>query len=240
MAASPPVFTVCSPAYGTIAGGTAVVITGTYLTGTTGITFGGATPASFTVDTDTQISTTSPAHAEGPVNVVITTPGGTATGTNGYLYATLPNFVNFSATVRARILAAAASLGGVQQVLDRDEDPAIIAKNSKSLPTICVIPIGAEKLTGQLSFGSDDVQEDFQQVIVGYYRQSQNNKTPYTDINLMRQYGKNCADLFSGQANCQFNSTVILRWTLEIVPYQEMDYVLDRWVLTLSCKSFEY
>ena len=235
-----PVFTSAAPVYGTVAGGNGVIITGTGLTGASSVSFGVTAATSYTVDSDTQITAVAPAHAAGAVNLVIITPGGTATGTNAYLYVTIPNFVNFASTVRSRITSAALSLGNVQQVLDRDEDPAILAKNAKSLPTICVIPIGASKLTGGLSFGSDDVQEDFQQVIVGYYRQSQSNLTPYSDINLMRQYGKNAAALFSGQANMAFNSAVILKWTLEIQPYQEMDYVLDRWVLTLFVKSVEY
>ena len=234
-----PVFTSAAPVYGTTAGGTTVVITGTGLTGATIVTFGITNATSFTVDSATQITAVAPAHVAGMVNIVITTPGGTATGTSAYLYAAIPNFVNFASTVRSRILAAALSLGGVQQVLDRDEDPAIIAKNAKGLPAICVIPIGASKLTGQLSMGSDDVQEDFQQVIVGYYRQSQNNLVPYSDINLMRQYGKTAAGLFSGQSNMAFNGCVIFKWALEIQPYQEMDYVLDRWVVTLFVKSVE-
>jgi hypothetical protein len=235
-----PVFTSVSPVYGTVDGGTAVTITGTGLTGATGLTFGAITATSIVVVSDTSITAVTPAHAAGTVNIVITTPGGTATGTNGYLYAAIPNFVNFATTVRARILAAALTLGAVQQVLDRDEDPAIIAKNAKNLPTICVIPIGAGKLTGGSSMGSSDIQEDFQQVIVGYYRQSQNNAAPYSDINLMRQYGKTAASLFSGQSNMAFNGCVIYKWTLEIQPYQEMDYVLDRWVLTMFVKSIEY
>jgi len=174
------------------------------------------------------------------VNIVITTPGGTATGTSAFLYAAIPNFVNFAATVRSRILAAALTLGGVQQVLDRDEDPAILAKNAKLLPTICVIPLGDTELSGQSAMSSDDQQEEFQQVIVGYYRMSMNNGAPYADINLMRQYGKTAAALFTGQSNCQFDSTVVYKWKLKIMPYQEMDYVLDRWILTIHCKSFEY
>ena len=235
-----PVFTSISPVYGDVAGGTAVTITGTGFTGATGLTFDGITATSIVVVSDTSITAVTPAHAAGGVNIVITTPGGTATATNGYLYAAIPNFVNFASTVRARILAAATALGGVQQVLDRDEDPAIIAKNAKSLPTICVIPIGSGKLSSNLAMGSDDVQEEFQMIIVGYYRQSQNDAVPYSDINLMRQYGRTAATLFSGQANMAFNSCVIYKWMLEIAPYQEEDYVLDRWVLTLMVKSIEY
>jgi hypothetical protein len=61
-----------------------VIITGTNLTGGT-VTFGG-TPATCTVDSPTQITCTSPAHAAGPVDVVVTTPGGAATSAGGFTY----------------------------------------------------------------------------------------------------------------------------------------------------------
>jgi hypothetical protein len=71
-----------SPAAGPVAGGTSVVITGTNLTGATAVTLGTAGPAtSFTVDSATQITATSPPATAGPVDVTISTAGGTsATG----------------------------------------------------------------------------------------------------------------------------------------------------------------
>jgi hypothetical protein len=72
------------PNSGPTAGGTTVVITGTNLTGGT-VTFGGL-PATCTVDSATQITCTSPAHAAGPVDVVVTTPGGAATSAGGFTY----------------------------------------------------------------------------------------------------------------------------------------------------------
>jgi len=153
---------------------------------------------------------------------------------------TAANFIDFSATCRARILAAADTLGGIQQVLDRDEDPAILAKHSSDLPTVCVIPIGAGKLTVNLSMGGDDILEEFEQHIVAYYRFSRDNKTPYSDINVIRQYAKDMLALFTGQANMAFNNCVIYKATIEIKPYEEMDFVLDRFLLTLSVKTFEY
>jgi hypothetical protein len=66
-----------APNSGPAVGGTTVVITGTDLTGGT-VTFGGAA-ATCTVDSATQITCATPAHAPGLVDVVVTTPGGTAT-----------------------------------------------------------------------------------------------------------------------------------------------------------------
>ena len=79
-----------SPASGPAAGGTAVTISGTGFTSGATVTFGG-TAASATVVGSTTINATAPSHASGPVNVVVTNPGGqAATLTNGYNYASLP------------------------------------------------------------------------------------------------------------------------------------------------------
>lgn len=71
----PPTLTSVSPATGITTGGTSVTLTGTGFTGATGVTFDGLA-ASFTVNSPTQISATTPAHAAGAVSVVVTTPNG--------------------------------------------------------------------------------------------------------------------------------------------------------------------
>ena len=84
--ASPPTVTGISPSSGPIAGGTAVTIAGANFTGATSITIGGIAPTSVTVVSATSITATTPAHAAGAVNVVVTTPAGTGTGTNLFTY----------------------------------------------------------------------------------------------------------------------------------------------------------
>jgi hypothetical protein len=79
-----PTISSISPKFGRLSGGMPVVITGTNLTDGT-VTFGG-TAATCTVDSATQISCTTPAHASGKVDVVVTTSGGTATSVGGYGY----------------------------------------------------------------------------------------------------------------------------------------------------------
>jgi hypothetical protein len=73
----PPEVTNNSPIIGPMSGGTTVTITGSYLTCATSVTFG-TIPASFTIDSDTQITAVSPA-GNGTVDVTVTTPGGTST-----------------------------------------------------------------------------------------------------------------------------------------------------------------
>src|SRR5262249_15653370 len=68
----PPTVTSVSPAAGPPAGGRSVPITGTgFLTGAT-VTFGGTAATGVTVTNSTSMTATTPAHAAGTVNVVVT------------------------------------------------------------------------------------------------------------------------------------------------------------------------
>ena len=96
-----PTVTAVAPARGPIAGNRTVVLTGTNLLGTTAVTFGTA-PATFTVDSDTQLTVTTPAGAVGTVDVTVTTPGGTSSpsGTgNDYRYFDIPAVTSLSTGV---------------------------------------------------------------------------------------------------------------------------------------------
>ena len=76
-----PTVTSISPTSGSSAGGTSVTITGTNLTGATAVNFGATAASSFTVDSATSITATSPAGS-GTVDVTVTTSGGTSTTTS--------------------------------------------------------------------------------------------------------------------------------------------------------------
>lgn len=71
-----PVITTVSPDEGTTAGGTTVTITGEHFSGATSVTFGGAAAPYVAIDSDTQITVTTPSHGAGSVGVVVETPGG--------------------------------------------------------------------------------------------------------------------------------------------------------------------
>ncbi len=66
------------PDGGPLTGGTAVTITGSGFTGTTGVRFGAAVATNFTVLTDTTITVTSPAGTAGVEDVTVTTPFGSS------------------------------------------------------------------------------------------------------------------------------------------------------------------
>ena len=74
-----PRVTAVSAATGPAVGGTALTITGTAFSGATRVSFGATAAASFTVNSSTSITTTSPAAGAGTVDVTVTNPGGTST-----------------------------------------------------------------------------------------------------------------------------------------------------------------
>jgi IPT/TIG domain/Carboxypeptidase regulatory-like domain len=78
-AAPPPAPTVVgiNPLSGPTAGGTAVTITGTNLSGATSVSFGSSSGV-ITADSASSITATAPAEAAATVDVTVTTPGGTS------------------------------------------------------------------------------------------------------------------------------------------------------------------
>ena len=90
-----PAITGISPNSGPTAGGQSVNINGADLSGATSVTFGGAA-AAITANTATQITVTTPTHAAGAVDVVVTTPGGSTTSTGGYTFQAGPAITGIS------------------------------------------------------------------------------------------------------------------------------------------------
>ena len=83
-----PEITAVTPPFGSIAGGTPVTITGTNFSQASEVKFG-STPAGFTVDSDTEITTTVPRSARpGKVDISVTTFAGTNPNTrfDDYVY----------------------------------------------------------------------------------------------------------------------------------------------------------
>jgi hypothetical protein len=86
---APPTINAVSPNVGPEAGGNTVTVTGTNLTTTIDVSFGGAPAPSFIVDSATQITVTAPAGV-GTADVTVTTFGGSATATGAYTYVPAP------------------------------------------------------------------------------------------------------------------------------------------------------
>jgi hypothetical protein len=106
----PPTLTSVTPNSGTTLGGTAVTLTGTNFVAGATVSFGGTAATGVTVVSATSITATTPAHAAGAVNVVVTNPDTqTGTLTNGFTYST-------TATIRFVQVAAATPQSATQTV----------------------------------------------------------------------------------------------------------------------------
>ena len=86
-----PTITLISPSSAST--GDSIVITGTSFTTAIAVSFGG-TSASFTIDSSTQITAIAPTHANGAVNVTVTNPGGTSSGTHTFTFISPPVVVD--------------------------------------------------------------------------------------------------------------------------------------------------
>ncbi|MET7802272.1 IPT/TIG domain-containing protein, partial [Streptomyces decoyicus] len=87
-----PTIGIVNPNSGPASGGTVVTITGTNFSTTQSVVFG-ATPAPFSVISDTTISVVTPPTpdgAPGPADVTVTTSGGSATADDGFTYVAGP------------------------------------------------------------------------------------------------------------------------------------------------------
>lgn len=83
-----PTVTSVSPASGSTAGGGVITITGTNLTGATGVTVGGASCTNVTVVDATTITCSTPAGTAGTASVLVTTAGGTNAANTLFTYIT--------------------------------------------------------------------------------------------------------------------------------------------------------
>ncbi|MES4890999.1 IPT/TIG domain-containing protein [Streptomyces sp. NPDC096012] len=72
----PPTISAIAPPQGPTTGGTTITLTGTGMTGSTAVRFGSTNATSFVVNSATQITAVSPAHAVGAVAVTVTNPTG--------------------------------------------------------------------------------------------------------------------------------------------------------------------
>lgn len=94
-----PNITGISPAFGGIAGGAAITITGTSFGPAEGAVTIGGNAATVTSWTDTQIVVTAPAHAAGLVSIVVTALfGGTDTEASGFAYDGTPSIAALSSS----------------------------------------------------------------------------------------------------------------------------------------------
>ena len=94
-----PVVTGISPASGSTAGGTSVIITGTGFAGANAVRFGATDAVSFTVNSATSISATAPAGT-GTIDVTVSTAGGTSatSAADQFVYVAAPTVSSITST----------------------------------------------------------------------------------------------------------------------------------------------
>jgi uncharacterized repeat protein (TIGR03803 family) len=141
-----PQITSFTPTSGVV--GTSVTITGISLTQTTAVTIGTKT-ASFTVDSDTQMTATVPAGAKTGKTITVTTPGGTAT--SKAKFTVVPEVTGFSPTsgpVGTSVTITGNSFTGTTQVTFGGV--AATSYKAKSDTTVdALVPMGA--VTGTIA-----------------------------------------------------------------------------------------
>ena len=96
--AAVPTVTSISVSRGSTSGGNVVILTGTNFTGASGVTIGGTGASLVSVDSDTQITCTTPAHSAGNASVLVTTPGGTSATNSLFTFVLPPTVSSISAT----------------------------------------------------------------------------------------------------------------------------------------------
>ena len=119
---SAPTISSISPNSGSTNGGTAVTITGTNFSSGATVTFGGTAASNVTVVSSTSITATTPAHAAGAVNVVVSDSNGSGTLTNGFTYTTSTVGISFaqvaSATPQSQVISVKVSYPQAQKAGD--------------------------------------------------------------------------------------------------------------------------
>jgi formylglycine-generating enzyme required for sulfatase activity len=91
-----PTVSSVAPASGPVAGGTTITLAGTNLVGTTSVTVGGAAATNVQVVSATTVTAVTPAGTLGARDVVLMTPGGTATRAGGFTYVPAPTLTSVS------------------------------------------------------------------------------------------------------------------------------------------------
>ena len=138
--ALPPTTSSFAPTSGPV--GTGVTITGSHFSGATAVAFNGA-GASFTVDSDTQITATVPDGATSGA-ISVTTPGGTASSSTSFTVTPAPSITAFSPTsgpVGTEVTITGSNFTGVTAVAF-DGTAASFTLNSDAEIT-AIVPSGA-------------------------------------------------------------------------------------------------
>ena len=141
-----PTITSVSPSSGPLAGGTSITITGTNLTGATGVTVGGVAATSVVVVNATSITALTPVGTAGSKDVVVNTPGGSATKIDAYTFIiSAPTITSVSPSSGptaggTSITITGTNLNGATSVLVGDSIATITSKQASQI--VALTPAG--------------------------------------------------------------------------------------------------
>ncbi|MGE0086146.1 MAG: IPT/TIG domain-containing protein [Desulfococcaceae bacterium] len=159
----PVTITTVDPASGTTAGGTSVTITGSNFAYGAAVKFGTASATGVSVNSDTQITCTSPAGAAGAVDVTVTNSDSTSgQKTGGFTYVmptNPPNVTSVSPTTAAA--GATVTITGTDfadGVTVKFGSASATISSSSSTSIVCVVPAGSG--TVNVTVSNPDAQSD--------------------------------------------------------------------------------
>ncbi|GEM00381.1 carboxypeptidase regulatory-like domain-containing protein [Cellulomonas terrae] len=161
--AAAPAITSLAPATGTVLGGEQVTITGTGFGPDSTVTFGGVA-ATVAVEAPTTLVATAPAHAAGPVDVVVTTQG-QASAPATYTYEKVATSLALTgptgstaagapAAFTATVTGAATPTGSVSFVVDGGEPVVVPLVDGSAVLSTSTLAAGAHTVTA--TFAGDD------------------------------------------------------------------------------------
>ncbi len=156
---APPTITDISPSSGPTTGGTSVTITGTNLSTVSSVAFG-ATNSGITSVTATQITVDTPPHSVGPVDVTVTTSGGSATATNGFTYVQPTTAVTLVSSLNPSMFGDSVTFTAT---LEDDAATGTITfyDDATALATVAVTTGTAQYTTSSLSAGSHPITAQY-------------------------------------------------------------------------------
>lgn len=133
-----PVVSSLAPTSGSTAGGNAVKITGLYLDGATGVTFGSTPASSFSVDSADQITAIAPASTASTVDVRVSGPGGSSevSPADRYTFTALPTTTPTTTTASPTTKTTVGGGLGAKPIVTGFNESSSRWRRGRSLPHI--------------------------------------------------------------------------------------------------------
>jgi len=132
----------------------------------------------------------------------------------------------------SRLNANKTELGGITQVTEKDEHPAVI----ENPPEIFVVPIGVGEDKMYTIQGQENNYHEFPVEIIASYRYY--NQSAISDgLRPTRNYGYICNSLFSGDNLILTENSVVIGSTLKVYYWDVVDYIVHSFRLTLNIKG---